>query len=156
MEGDSKMAGCPDSECHNTVRGHTTTLFGKDGLHGIAGANGSLNKLNEKIDGVASCTRRKTSNIRFYMTLGITISCIAGFLSPFLIKAMDAWSLEKQLNHDNKNSIAMEKKVNESIQRDVSEIKQSLTQMRKERMSLVVEVKKAVKEAIKEVHNDKK
>ncbi len=149
------MVGCPDSECHNRVEGHTITLFGKDGLHGIAGAKGSLNELKEMITNVTACVTKKTSNARFYVTLGVVISTMIGLASPFIIKGMDAWSKERIIIHENKSAIIAQQEINKQIKHDIKDIKNSLNDIKDDKKELIEAIGKIVKKAVREVNDER-
>ncbi len=147
------MGECPDKQCQKRIEDHSTTLFGEDGLHGIAGQDGSISRLNSKVDNLKACIGKKVSSVRFYITLGVVIASIFGIVTPFVTGAMEDWNTKKDNIARNTAFIKEQREINKAVQYDIAEIKSDLRQLKESRGKLIDSIKEAVKEAVRDSRN---
>jgi len=146
------------------VDGHHATLFGPDGLTGVAGAKGLVNEISKKVSTVCSefhiCVKSKLTPTRFYVVLGCMVVALFTASSPFIFRAMATHDLLKSQTAENKSEIInftkyfkKHEEVHAGITYQFKKIDKELQQIREMQMSKD-DFREILRETIKEINKE--
>jgi len=125
------------------VDSHHTVLFGEDGLHGIAGQDGSINKVEDKVKDTAACLGKKISTTKFYGTLGsIAVSLL------ILVFTLGTCIMQDEKMQDDKiSNVCMEQRL---LKQELGHIQSGVADIKKQQISkaeMLIVMKRAIEES---------